>query len=115
MVVHTLLAMRRLLLIVVLVTGVAALPFGAAARRTPSLNITRVIPLVVQGTGFASGERVRVVVRAPIAARKTVTATRRGRFSVAFRPVGKCNTVRVSAIGNKGSRASAVAPQDCGI
>lgn len=111
---HTLFAVKRLLF-VVLLTGVVALPLGAAARTRPSLNIARVIPLVVEGTGFASGERVRVVVRAPIAARKTVTATRRGRFTVKFRPVGTCHTVRVSAVGNKGSRASAVAPQNCGI
>jgi hypothetical protein len=107
--------MKRLLLVAVLVAGVVALPLGAAVRTRPSLDVTRIIPIVVQGTGFASGERVRVVVRAPIAARKIVTATRRGRFTVTFRPAGRCNTIRVSAIGNKGSRASAVAPDDCRI
>jgi hypothetical protein len=109
--------MKRLVPLIALLAGLIAIQVTAAgARRHPSVTVARVIPVIVQGAGFASAERVKVVVRLPKLYRKTVTATRRGRFTATFRvAAGKCNTIRVSAIGNRGSRASAVSPGSCRI
>jgi hypothetical protein len=109
--------MRRFVLAVAILAGLIPIQVTAAGARTkPSVNVARVIPVVVEGAGFVSSERVKVVVRLPMVYRKTVTATRRGRFTLTFRvAAGKCNTIRVLAIGNKGSRASTVSPGSCGI
>ena len=54
------------------------------------------------------------MVRVGATFRKTVTAGRRGRFLLVYRlATNKCTTVRVSATGNKGSRATATVPATC--
>ena len=113
---HTFLVMRRLLLAAAVLAALIALPFTAGARTRPSVTVVRLIPLVVKGSSFVSGERVKVVIRIPVAYRKWVTASSRGRFTATFRvAAGKCVTIRVSAIGNKGSRASTTIPARCGV
>jgi hypothetical protein len=108
--------MRHLLLAVALLAALLALPVTAGARTKPkpSIMVTRVLPLTVKGSGFVAGERVKVVVRIPEVYRKTVRAGRRGRFTLLMRvPAGKCVTIRVAAIGSKGSRASTMVPATC--
>ena len=109
--------MKRVIALVALLAGLIAIQITAAgARAKPSVTVERVIPVVVQGAGFVSAERVKVVVRLPKLYWKTVIATRRGRFTVTFRvAAGKCNTIRVLAIGNRGSRASTTEPGSCSV
>ena len=89
---------------------------GALARMHPTINVTRVVPVTVTGAGFKVAERVKVVVRSPAIHRKTVTAGRRGRFTVTFRSAaGKCASIHALATGNKGSRATAYVPPSCQV
>ena len=106
--------MRRLFLLAAILAAVAAAP-GSLARTHPTIDVTRLIPLTVTGSGFKAGERVKVVVRSPAVYRKTVTATRRGRFIAAFRHGSKCASIHVLATGNRGSRATAYVPPSCQI
>ena len=107
--------MRRLLLLAAILAAVAAAPSGLA-RTHPTIDVTRIIPITVKGSGFKAGERVTVVVRSPAFHRKTVTASRRGTFIAAFRSAAsKCASIHATATGNKGSRASAYVPPSCEI
>ena len=107
--------MRRLLLLAAVLAAVAAAPSGLA-RTHPAIDVTRIIPITVKGSGFNAGERVTVVVRSPAFHRKTVTASRRGTFIAAFRSAAsKCASIHATATGNKGSRATAYVPPSCGI
>ena len=107
--------MRRLLLLAAILAAVAAAPSGLA-RTHPTIDVTRIIPITVKGSGFKAGERVTVVVRSPAFHRKTVTASRRATFIAAFRSAAsKCASIHATATGNKGSRASAYVPPSCGI
>jgi uncharacterized protein (DUF58 family) len=113
--VHTSDPMKRLLLLTVVLAAVVAAP-GGLARSHPTISVTRMVPITVAGTGFKAGERVKVVVRIPAVYRKTVTASRRGRFTATFRIAsGKCIAVRALATGNEGSRATAYVPPSCRI
>jgi hypothetical protein len=105
--------MKRVFLPIVLAAVVAA-P-GAVACTHPTIEVTRVVPIVVQGSGFKPEERVKLVVRTPGIYRKTVTATRRGRFAANFHHGSKCASIHVLAKGNKGSRATAYVPSACPI
>jgi len=109
--------MKRLPLPLALLGGLVAIQVTAVFAGTkPSVTVTRVTPVVVRGAGFHSAESVKVVVRLPAVYRKTVIATRRGRFVAYFHvAAGKCITIRVSAIGNKGSRASTKVPATCKV
>jgi hypothetical protein len=107
--------MRRLFLLAAILAAVAAAPSGLA-RTHPTIDVTRIIPITVKGSGFKAGERVTVVVRSPAVHRKTVTASRRGIFTAIFRSAAsKCASIRAIATGNKGSRARAYVPPSCGI
>jgi hypothetical protein len=107
--------MRRLFLLAAILAAVAAAP-GGMARTHATIEVTRTIPITVKGTRFRAGERVKVVVRSPAVHRKTVTASRRGRFTASFRSAaGKCASIHAIATGNKGSRATAYVPSSCGI
>ena len=111
---HTSEPMKRLLLLTAVLAAVVAAPSGLA-RTHPMINVTRVIPITVQGSGFRAAERVKVVVRSPAVYRKTVTATRRGRFTASFRRGSKCASIHVVATGNRGSRATTYVPPSCQI
>ena len=112
---HTSEPMKRLLFLTVVLAAVVAAP-GGLARSHPTINVTRVVPITVTGTGFKAGERVKVVVRIPAVHRRTVTAGRRGRFIATFQiAAGKCVAVHALATGNEGSRATAYVPPSCRI
>jgi hypothetical protein len=75
----------------------------APARNTARLTIKPVIPTtIVAGTGFKSGEVVRLT-GIPV---RQVRASARGTFTIRLRSVDPCNGLSVTAIGNKGSRAA---------
>jgi hypothetical protein len=107
--------MKRPLLVAVVLAAVIAVP-GGLARIHPAISVTRIIPITVTGTGFKPAERVKVVVRSPAVHQKTVTASRRGRFTVIFRTAtNKCTAIHALATGNKGSRATAYVPPSCQV
>ncbi|MGN6429887.1 MAG: hypothetical protein ACTHNB_04025 [Gaiellaceae bacterium] len=107
--------MRRLFLLTAILAAVVAAPGGLASTRA-TIHVTKVVPITVTGAGFKAGERVKIVVRTPTIYRKTVTASRRGRFTAIFgRATGKCLSMRVLATGSKGSRATAYVPPSCRI
>jgi hypothetical protein len=98
--------------IVFLVTILVALNAGAASLAADSqpnspqravLTVANAQPLTVLGRGFKTRERIRV---SADARRKVVAATARGSFIVRFLELDPCNTVTVTAVGAKGSRAS---------
>jgi hypothetical protein len=112
---HTSDPMKRLLLLIVVLGAVVAAP-GGLARTSPTINVTRIIPITVTGRGFKPAERVKVVVRSPAVHRKIVTASRRGRFTAIFRSAAsKCASIHAVATGNKGSRATAYVPPSCQV
>jgi hypothetical protein len=86
----------------------AAFGFGAEGTSRPRLSLADEAPLVVAGRGFKARERVRVVASVARGAyRKTVLASRRGRFTVRFASAdASCGPVYVAAYGRDGSRAS---------
>jgi hypothetical protein len=93
-----------------LVATLAALSLPVAAGASGSsahVSITTFSPFTVHGTGFRAYERVRVTVAARTTQWKTVTATRRGRFTTTFTrvAVGHCGMYTVRATGNRGSKA----------
>lgn len=96
-----------LILALVVLSGepatVAADARPAAAERRAALEVTNVEPLSVAGRGFKVSERVRV---SADSSRKSLRASARGRFLVRFADVDPCNSVVVTAVGSKGSRAS---------
>jgi hypothetical protein len=75
--------------------------------RKPLLRFVSKQPLAVQGQSFASGERVRVRVEASLTAARRVRASRAGAFTARFEDivVTRCDTVRIVAVGSRGSRA----------
>jgi hypothetical protein len=107
--------MRRPFVLIAILAAAVAAP-GGLARSHPTINVTRIIPITVTGTGFKAAERVKIVVRSPAVHRKTLTVSRRGRFTVVFRgAAGKCASIHALATGNKGSRATAYVPPSCRI
>ena len=75
----------------------------APARNTAKLAIKRVYPMViVAGTGFKSGE----VVRLSGVSTRQLRASARGTFTVRFRAGDPCSGFSVIAVGNKGSRTA---------
>jgi hypothetical protein len=101
----------KLLLAAVAVTLAATGAGGAAARSTGAqLRLVHLRPLVVDGSGFRAGERVRVVLRESNGATwaRASRATTAGSFSVTFAGVtlGRCGGFNVVAVGGAGSRAT---------
>ena len=73
-----------------------------AARSTARLTIKRVIPTaIVVGTGFRSGEIVRLT-GVPV---RRVRASAKGTFTIRF-GIDPCRSFTVTATGSKGSRAA---------
>lgn len=85
-------------------TGLGEVQQAPAAHSTARLTIKRVIPTaIVVGTGFRSGEIVRLT-GVPV---KKVRASAKGTFTIRFRWSDPCRGFSVTAIGSKGSRAAA--------
>ena len=82
-------------------TGLGEVQKVPAARSNAQLMIKRVIPMaVVAGTGFRSGELVRLT-GVPV---KRVRASTKGAFTIRFR-TDPCRSFSITATGSKGSRA----------
>ena len=95
--------------------GFASAEAIGSAPRAPHLELVRLAPLTIRGTGFKPAERVRLIVTADGVATRRVSATQLGRFVVrlAIRP-GRCTDVVVQAFGAAGSRAMIDRPTpDC--
>ena len=100
---------------VLLALLVVAVPSVAAATQAqPRLRISDRSPLVVRGSGFAPGERVRVTVSGPRRLTKTVTAVRTGAILARWAlPAGdkeSCAALAVRAVGTRGSVAAVKVP-----
>lgn len=79
----------------------------ATTTRQAHLLPTSGNPLRVKGTGFVSGERVRIkVVAGSKRITRRLTASARGSFVVTFKRVRACEGPTVTARGSRGSRAS---------
>jgi hypothetical protein len=82
--------------------GLGEVQKAPAAHSTAQLMIKRVTPMaVVAGTGFRSGELVRLT-GVPV---KRVRASAKGTFTIRFR-IDPCRSLTITATGSKGSRAS---------
>jgi hypothetical protein len=93
-------------------------PGGAGGKTKASINggiagkarlmPVGLAPLMVKGTGFKSGETVRLsATENPVKTRRTVTASAAGTFVVRMGvSADMCNGMTVVATGSKGSRAS---------
>ena len=104
---------RRLLVLPLLAAAlVASTPGESAVTAQPSMKLVRAKPLTLRGTGFAAGEKVRVVLRVSVTTTKRVTATGRGAFVVAFHGAAynRCSGLTAFAVGSRGSRARLVRP-----
>jgi hypothetical protein len=88
--------------------AVAAVP--AQGQSVPKLRPLGISPVRLAGSGFSPGERVRV--RAHVGGNKrtrVVHAGKHGRFRVRFAQLTRnpcAQTLRASAVGSKGHRAS---------
>ena len=110
--------MRALAVVVLLAlcaTHIAPARSEAGSTRKPRLEILGLAPFLVRGTGFRSGERVRILATAAGLETKRVTATTVGSFTVRLRlRPGRCTGVVVQAFGAVGSRATIDRPAlDC--
>ena len=97
----------------VVLTAVAA---SAATTTRAALKLVRMQPLVLTGSGFRSGERVRVTVQVGgEALTRRVTAGRLGLFRVAFGEdvvLDRCNSAFAArAVGARGSEARLKLPE----
>lgn len=104
--------MNRFVPILVLALGVLAITVGSAgaevSKRSARLQLTAGDPVKIRGTGFLSGERVRVrVVAGHAGKRTTVSAGRAGVFVATFPTVSRdrCSGLFAEAVGNGGSHA----------
>jgi len=95
----------RLFAVVVIACVLASAAFGAT--RHPRLRLAQTHSLVVVGSNFRAGERVKLVVHA---ARLIVVHARARHGSFTARlgtvPMPRCGDVRIVAVGSKGSRAA---------
>jgi len=108
--------MRRVTLALIAMVALAAVAStafaGADANAGSKLKLVQLHPLVVRGTAFRTGERVRVTVYAKIAHVQKTTASSSGAFRMSFGNVaiGRCSGFRVTAFGSLGSRATLKQP-----
>lgn len=99
-------------IVVALVWTSVALSSGTRAK--PQLKVLATRPLVVQGTHFQAGERVRVTAKTSGAATRTVRATAAGSFKATFSSVsvGRCEGATITAVGVARDRATSKVLQD---
>jgi hypothetical protein len=91
--------------------GLALAVFVAApvdAARTPAIVLVKTHPVQVRGSGFDSGESVRLTVRAEGVAHATTTAGGDGAFTASVRgaTVSRCGSLVIRAAGSDGSHAA---------
>jgi hypothetical protein len=101
----------RVFAVVAIAAGILA-GVGAAAGSRPSIRIAQSRPLVVAGSHFVAGERVKVVA---YLSRRVVrhAVARHGSFRVNLGtvPMSKCQGMRIVAVGSRGSRATLKIPR----
>jgi hypothetical protein len=113
--------MARIALVaaVALLAGYALSDAGGSTAAKPQLRIATMRPLAVIGTGFRSGEAVRVAARTDAGAgSRSDDAGAAGRIDVRFPrlKLRRCATYVISASGDEGSLATLRSvPQPCGI
>jgi hypothetical protein len=78
------------------------------AARTPAIVLVKTHPVQVRGSGFHSGESVRLTVRAEGVAHATATVGGDGGFvaRVGGATVSHCRSLVIRAAGSDGSRAT---------
>jgi hypothetical protein len=86
---------------------VLAVPAATGQPRRATLELERLVPLVVAGHAFGQGERVVLTASAPTAQKKmSVVARRNGSFTARFGlQLRRCAPFTVRAVGLLGSRA----------
>jgi hypothetical protein len=89
---------------------------ASAAARAPSVDLMRERPVTIRGTAFHPAEHIRLTIHVGTKrTTRTVIATRRGAFTAAVPAAGPYDpcleTLRVTAVGAAGSRASEKLPQ----
>ena len=62
-------------------------------------------PLAVKGTGFQPGEKVTLSAKGLQSSHATATADSSGELEATFHGLKNCDSVTVTAVGSKGSRA----------
>jgi hypothetical protein len=78
------------------------------SSRSASLRIVDRDPLVLRGTRFEPGERVRLLIVTSKPYEKRVRAGEGGAFMARFRALSReCGRISIQAVGNHGSRAEA--------
>jgi hypothetical protein len=70
----------------------------------PTLAPVQQQPLMVKGTGFQPGEKVRLAAKGLKSSQATATADSTGSFEATFHGLRPCDSVTVAAVGSKGSR-----------
>lgn len=89
-----------------LAVAVMAMP-AFAAGHGGKLILVDTTPLVVKGSRFKAGERVKLVVTGSVSLSRVVRASAGGRFAVTFKvSLDRCDPLLVRAIGTRGSRAT---------
>ena len=101
---------RLAVLVALVVAASVASPSPGAAHRAAvraSLEVVSLEPLRLRGEGFRSGERARLTVR--VDGRASVLRARagaRGTFVARLVTDGCVSSIRVVAVGDRGTRAS---------
>jgi hypothetical protein len=78
---------------------------SSSSPQRPELRPISQSPLRVAGTGFRSGEKVRLVADAPHKQVKHTRADSSGSFRTTFPELSGCGSITITATGSKGSRA----------
>jgi hypothetical protein len=91
-----------------LAIGVAGIGDAVGSASKASLRLIDRQPLSVQGRYFFARERVRVRVTGDASASRSLRANAAGSFSARFADiaVGRCDVVRIVAVGGRGSQAT---------
>jgi hypothetical protein len=77
----------------------------ATTASRPQISPVRQQPLVVEGKGFQPGEKVALSAKGLRSSHTTARADGSGEFETAFHGLENCDSVTVTAVGSKGSRA----------
>ena len=78
---------------------------GGTGPAAPTIAPLQQQPLVVKGSGFEPGEKVELTAKGLKSSRATARADDSGVFEATFHGLENCDSVTVTAIGSKGTRA----------
>jgi hypothetical protein len=77
----------------------------ATTASRPQISPVRQQPLVFEGKGFQPGEKVTLSAKGLRSSHTTARADGSGEFEATFHGLENCDSVTVTAVGSKGSRA----------